>query len=71
MNQVAFDQEPTENYDDLTQEDDRTIEDRSTDIEEKSAMDRMFDYMNSHNYRLDYKDTYMSDLEWISINQDL
>ncbi len=45
--------------------------DELSDIEEKSAQDRMSDYMNSHNYGLDDRGTYMSDTEWIGINRDL
>ena len=56
-------------------EDATTINDKQTDassdIAEKSAQDRMAEYMSSHNYGLDDKGTYMSDPEWISINRDL
>ena len=45
--------------------------DLADDTSEKSAMTRMSEYMNAHNYGLDDKSTYMSDPEWISINRDL
>ena len=45
--------------------------DLDSDTTEKSAMDRMSEYMSSHNYGLDDKGTYMADPEWIAINRDL
>ena len=45
--------------------------DFDSDTTEKSAMDRMSEYMSSHNYGLDDKGTYMADPEWIAINRDL
>ena len=50
---------------------DKDFGDLADDTSEKSAMTRMSEYMNAHNYGLDDKATYMSDPEWISINKDL
>ena len=50
---------------------DKDFGDLTDDTSEKSAMTRMSEYMNAHNYGLDDKATYMSDPEWISINKDL
>ena len=49
----------------------KTFNDLADDTSEKTAMARMSEYMNAHNYGLDDKATYMSDPEWISINRDL
>ena len=67
----ASEDELSDNYEEANAYESRLADDAVSDIDEKSAMDRMSDYMNSHNYGLDDKDTYMSDPEWISINRDL
>ena len=67
----ATEDELSDNYEEANAYESRLADDAVSDIDEKSAMDRMSDYMNSHNYGLDDKDTYMSDPEWISINRDL
>ena len=69
-NEVSED-EQSDNYEEANAYESRLADDAVSDTDEKSAMDRMSDYMNSHNYGLDDKDTYMSDPEWISINRDL
>ena len=69
-NEVSED-ELSDNYEEANAYESRLADDAVSDTDEKSAMDRMSDYMNSHNYGLDDKDTYMSDPEWISINRDL
>lgn len=71
MNNDASQDEQADGYDDSNTLESRITDDAVSDTDEKSAMDRMSDYMNSHNYGLDDKDTYMSDPEWISINRDL
>ena len=71
MNNDASQDEQVDGYDDSNTLESRMTDDTVSDTDEKSAMDRMSEYMNSHNYGLDDKDTYMSDPEWISINRDL
>ena len=41
------------------------------DMGERTAYDDMYDYMTSHNYGLEDRDTYMNDPEWQRLNANL